>query len=26
MVDLAAGNPLGHDLIGEVADTPHRPT
>jgi hypothetical protein len=24
MVDLAAGNPLGNDLIGEVADTPHR--
>jgi hypothetical protein len=26
MVDLAAGSPLGQDLIGEVADTPHRPT
>jgi hypothetical protein len=24
MVDLAAGDGLGPDLIGEVADTPHR--
>lgn len=24
MVDLAAADPLGRDLLGEVADTPHR--
>jgi hypothetical protein len=24
MVDLAAGDPLGHDVVAEVADTPHR--